>query len=165
MPQQLEASFGHKPYLRCFSRNFVNGRGAKRIFPLSGHVLGNTVKRWPQFPSDSSVGKVSSHYSSNRVLNDVHHFLGKNEVWVLGSEVQMDFSGPRGPCLFGRMMAHSELAKMWLLTSPLLKRLVLDSRFQLSALRSRGSGGMEIMEPAITRRTNEQWNKGGIQIV
>ena len=26
-------------------------------------------------------------------------------------------------------------------------------------------GGMEIMEPAITRRTNEQWNKGGIQIV
>lgn len=80
-------------------------------------------------------------------------------------EVQMDFSGPRGPCLFGRMVAHSELLKMWLLTSPLLKRLVLDSRFQLSALRPRGSGGMEITEPAITRRTNEQRNKGGIQIV
>ena len=73
----------------------------------------------------------------------------------------MDFFGSPGSCLFGRMVAHSELVKMCLLTSPLLKRLVLDSRFQLSACRPRGSGGMEIMEPAITRRTNKQWNKGG----
>ena len=73
----------------------------------------------------------------------------------------MDFFDPPGSCLFGRMVAHSELVKMWLLTSPLLKRLVLDSRFQLSACRPWGSGGMEIMEPVITRRTKKQWNKGG----
>lgn len=118
LPQQLEASFGHKPSLRLFSRNYVNGRGseyewqrATRIFPLRGHVLGNIVKRWPQFPSDSSVGRSHPITNPNRILNDVHHFQGKNEVWVLGSEVQRSPNGflwPPRSCLFGRMLAHSQ---------------------------------------------------------
>lgn len=45
-------------------------------------------------------------------------------------EVQMGFSGPRSPCLFGRMVAHSELVKIPSAHIPSAQ--MSGSRFQIS---------------------------------